>query len=373
MTEDSTRGELAEFAAAVRDYCREQLPEPTVARPGVVRDPEAARTGWRGLAVDLGAASLLISEEYGGSGATLIEAGRVAEALGAELATVPFLSTGVIAPTLLGELANGGPGNEAAAALLRRISDGAIVTVAWMGRDPGVPAARELLWTGDDTARGAFSYVIDADIAEVIVLVGSEGGEIAAVDAADLSITAQPTFDLTRGLADVVADGVPATVLATGERAVSAFRAALAAGRLALAAESAGGAGEALAVAVQYARERVQFGREIGSFQSIKHMLADSFVNEQSALSVARLATEAYVAGESDADELVAAASFYCADRYVDVAATGIQVHGGIGFTVERAAHLYRRRAEANRHLLGTPRLLKADYLSLLKNKENVA
>lgn len=372
MSEDSTHAELAEFAAAIRSFCQEKLPDQTVARPGVVRDPEAARAGWRSLAVDLGAASLLIPEEQGGSGATLVEVGRVAEALGAELAAVPFLSSGVLAPALLTTIVGGADGN-ASAELLGRIVDGAIVAVAWAADDSGVASADALLGSGGDTASGSFRYVIDADIAEVVILVGAGGTEIAAVDAANLSITARPTFDLTRGLADVVADNAAATVLATGEQAVAAFDAALVAGRLALASESAGGAGQALEVAVEYAQQRVQFGREIGSFQAIKHLLADCFVNEQSALSVARQSIEAYVAGEPEAAELIATAAFYCADRYVDVAATGIQVHGGIGFTVERAAHLFRRRAEANRHLLGTPERLKSDYLNLLKSKENVA
>ncbi|WP_134324836.1 acyl-CoA dehydrogenase family protein [Cumulibacter soli] len=368
MSEESTRAELAEFADAVRGFCQDKLPEHTVARPGVVRDADAARSNWRALAVDLGVASLLIPEEHGGSGASLIEVGRVAEALGAELATVPFLSSGVLAPALLAPIAT----NPVAADLLARIASGTIVTVAWAGEDPGVATAAKLI-TDDGGASGTFRYAIDADIAEVVILVGAGGAEIAAVNASDLRITARPTFDLTRGLADIAADKAPASLLASGDEAIEAFRDALVAARLALASESAAGAGAALQVAVQYARERVQFGREIGSFQAIKHMLADCFVNEQSALSVARQAIEALVAAEDEADELVAAAAFYCADRYVDVAATGIQVHGGIGFTVERAAHLYRRRAEANRHLLGTPEQLKSDYLTLLKSKENAA
>lgn len=372
MNEDSTRTELAEYAAAVRSFCRQKLPEQTLARPGAVRDPETARENWRALAVDLGASSLLIPEEHGGSGATLLEVGRVAEALGAELATVPFLSSGVLAPALLAGLAEGADG-DAVAELLTGIAQGAVVAVAWAADDPGTVTSQALLGSGGDTASGSFRYVIDADIAQTVILVGAGGKEIAAVDAADLTITARSSFDLTRGLADVVADDAAATVLAVGEHAVSAFEAALVAGRLALASESAGGAGRALEVAVEYAQQRVQFGREIGSFQSIKHLLADCFVNEQSALSVARRAIEAVVAGEPEADELVATAAFYCADRYVDVAATGIQVHGGIGFTVERAAHLYRRRAESNRNLLGTPNKLKSDYLNLLKSKENVA
>jgi alkylation response protein AidB-like acyl-CoA dehydrogenase len=140
----------------------------------------------------------------------------------------------------------------------------------------------------------------------------------------------------------------------------------LAAGRLAVAAECAGGAGAALAHAVAYARQRVQFGREIGSFQAIKHMLADCYVAAESALSTARQAIGAYVDGAPDAAQLLAMAAFYCPDRFADVAAANIQVHGGIGFTVECSAHLYRRRAESDRHIFADPALLRAEYVQLL-------
>lgn len=361
MSGTSTSAELDELATTIREFAERRLPDPTLARPGEVRDADAARTGWLALVGELGVGALLVDEAHGGDGATLVEACRVAEALGERVATVPYLASGVLAPVLLGALAN-----DAAAGLLRRISEGAIVTVAWATDQTGVPAD-EPLWAFDaDRVDAQRQYVIDADIADVVILVGAGGEQIAAVEAKELAIAPRPSFDLTRGLADVTASSAPSVTLARGEEGRAAFDAMLAAGRLALAAESAGGAIAALQVATSYAKQRVQFGREIGSFQAIKHLLADAFVDAESALSVARLATQAYVGGEPAADELVATASFYCADRYVDVAATGIQVHGGIGFTVETTPHLYRRRAESNRHLLGDPAQLKSDYVALL-------
>ncbi|WP_153504790.1 acyl-CoA dehydrogenase family protein [Cumulibacter manganitolerans] len=366
------RDELDEYAATIAEYCRERLPRKTTARPGVIRDPEAARSGWHAMCADLGIGTLLVAEELGGAGATLVEATRVAQALGAELAPVPHLSCGVLAATLLGSLAAGSPDGPAAS-LLRRLVDGAVVTVAWATSDPGTPAPEPLLAFDSGVVSGAFRYAVDADLADVVVLIGEDGRQIAAVEREHLQITARPAFDLARGFADVTADRAPATVLAHGDPARAAFDEMLVAGRLAVAAESAGGARAALDTAVAYAQQRVQFGREIGSFQAIKHLLADAFVDAESALSVARLATDAYVAGEPDAEELVAVAAFYCADRYADVAATGIQVHGGIGFTVETAPHLYRRRAEANRHILGEPAQLRAAYVDVLSSKEVVA
>lgn len=318
---------------------------------------------------ELGVGSLLIAEDHGGDGASLTEAGRVAETLGERVAAVPFLASGVLAPTLLGALTECEHGT-AAEELLHRIAEGAIVTVAWADDAPGTAAAEPLEAFDAGRISADRRYVIDADLADVILFVGADGGQIAAVEAEHLTVIPRPSFDLTRGLADVTADGAPATLLGKGDKARAALPEMLTAGRLALAAESAGGARASLEVATAYAKDRVQFGREIGSFQAIKHLLADAFVNAESALSVARLAIDAYVAGEPDADELVAAASFYCAERFVDVAASGIQVYGGIGFTVETTPHLYRRRAESNRHLLGDPARLRADYVAVLSNAD---
>ncbi|WP_106850415.1 acyl-CoA dehydrogenase family protein [Blastococcus sp. Marseille-P5729] len=363
MTAATPPSELDELATTIRSFCKERLPDPTRARPGEVRDAEAAQAGWRALVSELGVGALLVAEEHGGDGATLVEAGRVAETLGEHVAAVPFLASGVLAPALLNALTEE---SDDAAGLLRRIAEGAIATVAWAEDQTG-SASDAPLWAFDaDRVDAQRRYVIDADIADVVLLVGAGGEQIAAVEAADLTITPRASFDLTRGLADVTAASAPAVTLARGDRGRAAFEAMLTAGRLALAAESAGGAVAALRVATDYAKQRVQFGREIGSFQAIKHLLADAFVNAESALSVARLATDSQVADEPDAAELVATASFYCAERFVDVAATGIQVYGGIGFTVETTPHLYRRRAESNRHLLGDPARLKSDYVALL-------
>ena len=347
----ATAQDLDDLASAVSAYCRARLPEPTLARPGQVRDGGAVRVLWMDMVAELGIDALLIAEEHGGAGASLAEVGRVAETLAAELAPVPFLAAGVLAPALLTSA-----GTPAAEALLRAIAqDGRVVVVALAG----------------DPVTRHFSHVMDADLADVVVLAGAD--KLVAVDAADLAITARASFDLTRGLCDVVADGAPGTVLATGDAARSAYDAMLVAGRLALAADSAGGAQAALRHAVAYARERVQFGREIGSFQALKHLLADRHVDAESALSVARVAIEAHVTGAPDARVLQLLAAFYCAEKFADVAADDIQVHGGMGFTAECRAHLYRRRAESNRQLLGEPAALRAAYVDALCDQEGAA
>lgn len=363
-------GELGELASTVAAYCRDRLPDPTDAKPGQRRDPEQVRTQWLRMAGELGIGELLIDEELGGAGAGLVEATRVAETLSAELAAVPYLTSAVFAPILLAAIVESGGPNEVvtARALLTELAAGStVMTIAYLDVG-GSPHDASVL--DGETASGSFGYVVDGDVADRIILVGADGAELAVADAADLTVLPGTPFDLTRGLASVTADGARVRVLAAGNGR-AAFDGALAAVQLATAADSSGGALAALAEATAYARDRIQFGRSIGSFQAIKHILADRFVDTELALSVSRLAVEATVDASVSAAERLALARFYCADRFVRVAADAIQIHGGMGFTAECRAHLYRRRAASNRYLFGTADSAKSAYTAIINGREN--
>jgi alkylation response protein AidB-like acyl-CoA dehydrogenase len=137
-------------------------------------------------------------------------------------------------------------------------------------------------------------------------------------------------------------------------------------GVLALAAEQVGGAQRCLDMAVAYAKVRHQFGRAIGSFQAIKHMCADMLLEVESARSAAYHAAWAAADGAADLPLVASLAKAYCSEAYFHVAASNIQVHGGIGFTWEHDAHLYYRRAKSAEVMLGTPashREMVADLL----------
>jgi alkylation response protein AidB-like acyl-CoA dehydrogenase len=134
----------------------------------------------------------------------------------------------------------------------------------------------------------------------------------------------------------------------------------------ALAAEQAGGAQKCLEIAVDHAKNRVQFGRTIGSFQAVKHMCAEMLVQVELAKTAARYA--AACAGALDPDRHVAAsmAKSYCSTAYYDTAALAIQVLGGIGFTWEHAAHLYLKRAKSSELMFGDPSFHRRRLLSQL-------
>ena len=118
-------------------------------------------------------------------------------------------------------------------------------------------------------------------------------------------------------------------------------------------------------MAADYAKTRFQFGRAIGSFQAVKHMCVDMLLEAESALSAARHVAAAFDAADPGRLPDLALAQAYCSDAYMYVAATNIQVHGGIGFTWEHPAHLYLRRARTDAQLFGDPAWHRERYVRL--------
>ena len=168
-------------------------------------------------------------------------------------------------------------------------------------------------------------------------------------------VTPRGSLDLTRRQARVELDGAPARVLATGDDADRAIRRAYLAGATLLAAEQVGIAQHLLDLTVGYAKERLQFGRPIGSFQAVKHRCADMLVVTEHARTAALHA--AWTLDDpslDDAELAVALAQATCSEHAYRVAADTIQMHGGIGFTWEHPAHLYYKRAVSDAALLGS-------------------
>ncbi|MFE5395970.1 acyl-CoA dehydrogenase family protein [Streptomyces sp. NPDC056568] len=310
---------------------------------------------WKQMGTQLGLQGIAIPEEYGGQGFGWVELGIVLEEMGRALLCAPFFSSAVLAATTL--LASGD--EEAKRRHLPGIADGSMIATLAFPR-PGAPlevrAERR-----DDGWRlsGAAPLVIDAHVAQLILVTAdtSEGRAVFAVDAgaAGVTVTARPTLDQTRKLADIELSDVVATPVgdpADGEELLSRV---LDLAAVALAAEQVGGAQAALDMGVEYMKVRVQFGQPIGTFQSLKHMAADALVEVETARSAAYYAL--FAAADHSEELPIAAplAAAYCADAFVSTAHENIQFHGGMGFTWEVPAHLYFKRARAGQLLLGEP------------------
>jgi alkylation response protein AidB-like acyl-CoA dehydrogenase len=352
--------EQAFLGSTVRGFLEDRAAERAVRRVMETADG-IDRALWRDLAGSLGACGLSVPEGLGGAGATFVETALVCEELGRSLACVPYLSSVVLAQTLLLDSAD----PDAQARWLPGLCSGdTIATVAlvepdrkWHGRDSQLQATYV---DGDWRLTGSKTYVLDGHVADVLFVIARTGAglTIFAVDAAapGLTRTQLPTMDQTRRLARVDLAQTPGVLVAAPGDAEKLIGRLLQVAAVAVAAESLGGAERVLEMAVDYAKVRVQFGRPIGSFQAIKHKCADMLIQVESARSAVCLARQ--VLGDGQDSELPIAAALakaYCCDAYVFCAEENIQVHGGIGFTWEHPAHLYFKRARTNQVLFGDP------------------
>ena len=322
---------------------------------------------WQELAA-MGLTGLLIDEEYGGAGAGPVEMGIVQEEMGAALLVSSFLSTAVQVPNLLAET---GDAAECAAVLPRIAAGDLIASVAFAEDGSARPPAK--IATAAGAIGGAWHitgykhFVLDGQLANLLyVLAGTDAGPaVFAVDAGapGLDVTPLTTVDPTRKQCRLQFVDTPARLVGRPGSGVEVFTAALDRSAVALLSEQAGGARRAVEMATEYAKTRYQFGRAIGSFQAVKHMCADMLLEAESAVSAARFVAGSFAEQAPSRIADLALAQAYCSDAFVFVAATNIQVHGGIGFTWEHPAHLYLRRARSDAQLLGSPSWHRERYL----------
>jgi alkylation response protein AidB-like acyl-CoA dehydrogenase len=217
---------------------------------------------------------------------------------------------------------------------------------------------------------GTDPFVLDAPGADLLVLPAFLDGEVAVVaveaDAPGLTRTTLTTMDQTRRAGRVGLTATPAHLVAHGATASAALRHSRHVARVALAAEQVGGAARCVELTVEYVKQRRQFGVPIGSFQAIKHTCADMLVAVEFARSAAEYA--AYCVDERREDLPTAAlvASALCAENYLAVAASMIQLHGGVGFTWDNYSHLYYKRAKSSALLYGQPTQQRAELAELI-------
>ncbi len=314
--------ELRELRAAVRSFLD--------AHPGA-----ADQAAWHRFAGELGVAGLAVPEEYGGAGCGLAEVAVVCEEIGRALSPLPYLPTAVLAVSAINESGD----DEAKERLLPGIADGTVTATVIF------PGDAELTLEGGRLS-GVAPYTLEGDV--VLAYVGD-----ALVEAVPSARRPHVTMDETRPLVELTFDGVPARRIGDAGPCDRVRDLGVAA----LAAEQVGGAARCLESAVDYAKQRHQFGRPIGSFQAIKHKLADMLLQVESARSAA------YQACAAPADEspvYAAIAGSYCTEAYLAAAGESIQIHGGIGVTWEHDAHRYFKRATSDAQLFGPPQAHRA-------------
>ncbi|WP_329347717.1 acyl-CoA/acyl-ACP dehydrogenase [Streptomyces sp. NBC_01261] len=351
--------EQDQLRRTVRAFLADTSPETETRR--LMETPEGFdRALWRRMGTELGLQGLAVPEEYGGAGCGSVEVGVVMEELGRALMCAPFLASAVLATTTLLRCAD----EDARKRLLPGLASGELVGTLALTEDSARWDATGIHLNaraseGGWLLSGRKMFVLDGATADVVLTVARTDDGIGVFwvdgDAAGLTRAPLPTMDPTRRQARLDYDDVPATRLRTHGDGWDLVSQVLDRAAVALAAEQVGVASRALDMAVEYAKVRHQFGRPIGSFQAVKHLLADVLLEVESARAAAHFAL---LAAESEDPGLPAVASLakaFCSDACVRATEQNIQVHGGIGFTWEHPAHLYLKRAKTSQLLFGDP------------------
>ena len=331
---------------------------------------------WQQISGELGWCALAIPEDCGGAGLGWVELCLLQEEQGRRLLASPFFATAALGAAII----RAAPQGAQRTALLQLIAAGRLrIACALAGEDGRPPpqgtsvtlAARDATLT----LSGTSDFVIHAESAERFLVLARDAATAALsvvvipVQTSGITVTPHVMLDLTRPMARVTFDAVAVSseqLLGPPGGAAGFVAQGLDLARIALAAEAVGGAEQILEMTTEYVKQRVQFGRPIGSFQALKHRLADMMVQVEAAKSAAWYA--ASVADEDGAQlgEAAAIAKSYCCDAFYDCAASAIQLHGGVGYTWEHDAHLYFKRARASASLLGSPAWQRERLLRVL-------
>jgi alkylation response protein AidB-like acyl-CoA dehydrogenase len=362
---DLLYGEVeTDLRASIRALLRDRL-NPGAQIKALDSDAPHDRALWGELSRGLGLAGLLVPEELGGAGGSAREVAVVLEELGRAVAAVPFLTSAVVATSALLAVPVG-PADDT----VRRAAVGdavaALAVPLTTGPGAGWPASVTLQ---AGRLRGSVTSVADGELADVVVVPAvQDAAPVLVLAEAKTGVLAspRPSLDQTRRLADLILDDAAGTVLAEGEAATAALETALVAGAGLLASEQLGVAEWCLDETVAYLKVRRQFGRPVGSFQALKHRVAEVWLEVTSLRAAARYAADrlagqrrhpnARTASSLDPETVLAAtvAQTYAADVAVHAAEEALQLHGGIGMTWEHPVHLRLKRAKADQLAFGT-------------------
>ena len=354
--------EQEQFRSTVRRFLDDKSPTTEVRRL-MATDEGYDPAVWRMLSNDLGLPGIHIPEQYGGAGFGMVELGIVMEEFGRALLCAPYFSTAVLAANAI--LNSGSEAQKSK--LLPDLASGSRFATLAITEPNGNwdPAAIETNAAPDGDGyrlNGTKSYVVDGNLADLLIVAarrpgttGRDGLGLFALEAksSGVELAALQPMDPTRKIARIDFRGARAELL--GEGGADAIARTLDQAAIALANESVGGAQKLLDSAVAYSKLRVQFGREIGSFQAIKHKLADMLLDVELAKSAAYYAAQAAAVDDPEWPALASLTKAGASETYLETAKATIQIHGGIGFTWDNDTHLWFKRAKSSEVFLGHP------------------
>lgn len=361
----------------LRDQARRFLAEkcpPKAVRAVLEGKADYDRDLWKGLA-EMGFLGVAIPEEYGGTGAGHLELCVIAEELGRVLAPVPFSSTVYLAAEAL--LLAGS--EEQKQKWLPKISSGEAIGTLALFEGTGSPSPGAVkLAVSNGTLTGTKKPVADGAIADFAIVAarsGNSGREtdvsLFLVDLKAGGVTAKPlqNVDPSRQQAELTFAGAKAEPLGAANEGWSILSRVMDRAAVLIAFEQVGGADRALEMGRDYALDRIAFGRQIGSFQAIKHILADMYVSATLARSNSYYGAWALSTDAAELPEAAAAARISATQAFQHCAKQNIQVHGGMGFTWEFDCHLYYRRSNVLALSLGSQSYWEDQLIDRMRQK----
>jgi alkylation response protein AidB-like acyl-CoA dehydrogenase len=329
-----------EFRAQLRAFAEKQC------KPADIREAWASPLGWSpprwAALAEMGVVGITVPEEFGGMGLGLVDAVLLLEEAGRAGLPEPLVETIALGVPVLAD-APGQQGSVLQSRWLSAVADGGVRIAVGTSSMPAVPGAE-----------GADLLLLERD------------GELHAVPAAAVALTPRPALDGSRRLAQVDWAPSPSTLVVSGfeaEEVLAALgdRAAMATGAVLV-----GVADRLIAMAAQYAKDRSQFGKPIGSFQAVKHHLADALVRVEFARPMVYRAALSLSDGDGDASLHASMAKAMASDAATLAARTALQVHGAIGYTWEHDLHLWMKRAWALAAAWGDAATHRARVLEIL-------
>jgi len=336
-------------------------------------DEPYAKEVWDGL-VEMGLTGTAIPEQYGGLGLGALELCVIAQELGRAAAPVPFSSSVYLASEAL-KLAGT---EEQKQEWLPRLAAGEIIGTLAMSEGPRTPSPRTIETKfADGKLNGAKIPVPDGDIADVAVVVANTGGQgdqalsLVLVDLKADGITRTPvtTIDPTRSHVEITFNNTPASVMGKTGSGWASLERVLNSAAVLFAFEQIGGTEASMEMARDYAIERYAFGRQIGSYQAIKHKIADIYVKKELAISNGYFGAMMLNDDGAELPEAAAAARIAATDAFCFAAQENIQTHGGIGYTWEANTQFFYRRSKLLSLCIGSIGQWKEKLVSRLEAK----
>ena len=356
--------EQQEFRSVLRRFLEDRSPTSEVRRLMGTDEGRDAEV-WRALSRDLGLTGIHIPEVYGGQGFGISELAIAVEEMGRALLCAPFFASTVLAATAILKAGT----DQQKQVLLPSIAAGQTIAAFAFTEENGRWDAGGVATTATrvgDRYRldGVKRFVLDGHAANLIVVLarraGTEGTEglslfVVREDAAGLQRERLETADQTRKLARLVLSSVEGELLGAEGAANGPLDETLDIAAICLANEMVGGAERLRESAIEFANMRVQFGRAIASFQSLKHKAADMLLDVELAKSAAYYAAAAADEGDEDLPALASLAKAAASEAYMQTAIHTVQIHGGIGFTWDNDTQLWFKRAKSSEVFFGGP------------------